>query len=530
MTLLKSPADIGSIDFPRAAGATPAELSQRWSDDQVKDLVGRDDGHGHHVPGAFDKSHNYFDMRAGTVDATAPIPWNAFPRGLDRWHRVLSDPTPAKQSQAEATADQVIEYLWWWEDDGRGGAAAAQVAAHLVDTLTPAQRAVARRARLGTGTGPEVPMCYRQQDEYCEWHADHDAQGRLVRLSFTAEPPEYWTFLAEADPDLVLTLYRELVGPQVQRDDVFYPADLVIYGKGADGHGKWLTLEKAGGYNRFNKWNSTHGCVHLTHWANTLGAEIDLAAKASNVWRSDVDGPDPALDDDPALTRIACAGYGGINRSSDPSIGEQVGIQVTAGNLVSLTNPIGLYIGRVDLASLERQTPQGRVPVAEADVLTVTRGQVDPARPRKLHFKLEAPHGADWTLGDCFLENRPLERGGQVARKVTMALYADVRNGGADQTPHPCRPGLVCRHPDSPGFFGTFRDGDCAALTAADWAEDVPLEPAGHPHAGALTEFAAKVAIDLGFALGLDDDAGEAPVGDAVAVVPPVAPSRAKPG
>lgn len=375
-------------------------------------------------------------------------------------------------------------------------------------------------------------MCYRQQDEYCEWHGDYDNQGRLVRLSFTAEPPEYWTFLAASEPDLVLDLYKELIGPQVDRNDLFYPEPPVVFGIGADGVARWLRFAEKGEYNRYNKWNSTHGAVHLTHPANTLGAEIDLAARASLVWQADLDGPDPAYDEDAALTRIACAGYGAINRSSDPSIGEQVGIQVMAGNRVTLTDPIGLYIAKIDLSTLEREVQGARVPVAEAQVLSVRRGDADAIHPRKLHLTLEAPSGAGWTLSDCFLDNRRLERGGQVARKITMALYADVQTGNADKAAHGCSGVVVCRHPQSPGFFGTFNPADvstCANATPLDWLQEIPNEaPAsgsGQPHVSASGGHAPLTeAIGGGGA----DPAKTAPVGDTLLAAPAIAHSRAK--
>ncbi|SFO39755.1 hypothetical protein SAMN03159304_03114 [Pseudomonas sp. NFACC24-1] len=482
--------------------------------------------------GACEISPNYFDPRKVKADATAPIPWNGFPRALDRWHKVLSNPTPDKQAEAEATADVVIENFFWWENGKDGKPALRTVKAHLAHLLDPTRKRLARRARLGSGSGTEVPICYRQQDEYVEWHADRDDTGKLIRLSFTAEPPEYWTYIAEKEPELVLKRYQELVGPQVERDDLFFPEPLMVYGEDKKGVGSWLQLYKKGRYNGFNKWNSTDGVVHLTHWANTLGAEINLAAVASRVCQADIDGPDPAYDDDPALTRIACAGYGAINRSSDPSIGEQVGIQISAGNRVSLTDPIGLYIGRVDLSTLERETPAGRVSVAEKEVLTLTRGTNQENQPRKLHIKLEAPVGANWALGDCFLDNRPLKRGGQVARKITMVLYADVKNGGADQTVTGCREGLICRNPDSPGFFGTFEGGDgrgCSDLTKDDWSDEIPNVGTSIFLKAKLTTFGVKVDKLNGILEELLPAQTEtAPVGDDLLIAPDIPSNRAK--
>lgn len=125
---------------------------------------------------------------------------------------------------------------------------------------------------------------FRPQDEYLEWFVTRNAQNKITRIAFTCEGPEYWEALARGyppvfsrslnqgglggtkhtnaagDPQKVLALYRQLVGPAVQSADLF----------NADGS-----------YNRWNKWNTTHGAVHLTHPANTLGAEINIAAQAT---------------------------------------------------------------------------------------------------------------------------------------------------------------------------------------------------------------------------------------------------------
>jgi hypothetical protein len=45
---------------------------------------------------------------------------------------------------------------------------------------------------------------------------------------------------------------------------------------------------------------------------------------------------------------ICCSGYGEPNRNSDPTIGSSVNAQARAGNWVSLRDPVGLYISRID--------------------------------------------------------------------------------------------------------------------------------------------------------------------------------------
>ena len=45
----------------------------------------------------------------------------------------------------------------------------------------------------------------------------------------------------------------------------------------------WQLRHRKGEYNPFNRWNTTHGAMHLTHPANTLAAEIRLAADGTVV-------------------------------------------------------------------------------------------------------------------------------------------------------------------------------------------------------------------------------------------------------
>jgi len=124
-----------------------------------------------------------------------------------------------------------------------------------------------------------------------------------VRVTFTCEGPEYWQFLAggtraffdddepqagivDGDIELVAELYAEHVDPAVQVEDLVWPFDVAAFDPDSNA---WYLFASAGTYNPFNRWNTTHGAMHLTHPANTLGAEINLAARAA-VLRAGADG------------------------------------------------------------------------------------------------------------------------------------------------------------------------------------------------------------------------------------------------
>jgi hypothetical protein len=123
---------------------------------------------------------------------------------------------------------------------------------------------------------------YRPHDEYCEWHVDREpATGRIRKVTFTSEPPEYWqaifggevpidtgvSYRFTGNPEIVLDLYRTLVSPEVRVED------LVFSETTQDG--------KRGDYNFYNKWNSTHGIAHLAAPPNSLSAEAKLGADAT---------------------------------------------------------------------------------------------------------------------------------------------------------------------------------------------------------------------------------------------------------
>ena len=44
------------------------------------------------------------------------------------------------------------------------------------------------------------------QDEYCEWSVTRNADGKITKVMFTTEGPEYWTYLAETQPETVLAV------------------------------------------------------------------------------------------------------------------------------------------------------------------------------------------------------------------------------------------------------------------------------------------------------------------------------------
>lgn len=254
----------------------------------------------------------------------------------------------------------------------------------------------------------------RPQDEYLEWHTT-TVQGKIKAVDFTCEGPEYWQALAHGYPDgvtppagapqaagnldLVTALYRKFVDPAVQKSDL---------------------LDAAGHYDPWNQWNTAKGAMHLTHISNSLQAEVFLAGDATVLReKSGV-----VLIDADQLIR--CAQYGVPERSSDPTIGSAVNGLARSGALVSLLNPVGLYIDSLDTTGWTK--PDGS-PVG--DYWTIQRGTPDFI----LRARYEVPEHEGFTVSDIKIGGQPIAYAGQIAQKITMRLTGISADKNNHNTP-----------------------------------------------------------------------------------------------
>ncbi|WP_331131779.1 hypothetical protein [Limnobacter sp.] len=270
------------------------------------------------------------------------------------------------------------------------------------------------------------------QDEYCEWSVRRNELGKITQVMFTCENPEYWFTLWQVSPAQVLSLYQQLVSPNVQLQDLCLP-----------GVTDPVTGQPA--YNPLNKWNAgtvstdtAGGAVHLTSSPNTLGAEYDLAA-AATMPRS-VNG-EPVKS---AAQLVCCARYGKIGRHSDPTIGQSVNQYVNYNPKLTevratLTNPPGLYMQSPDFSAYK--TPDG---TPASKFWTVVRGRL--ANPtvsgdidRILHATFSVPSELGYTVSDITINGKPILWASQIANTFDMALMATVfGNSGVSQTPVSC--------------------------------------------------------------------------------------------
>lgn len=249
---------------------------------------------------------------------------------------------------------------------------------------------------------------YRPGFEYCEWQVMRDpASKKIQKITFTSEPPEYWRALFggtiqnsvfHGDPKVVLDLYHELVSDKVKIEDLMAKHDI---------DGNFPTIKK-GDYNPFNKWNTTQGIVHLTVPANSILAEINLAAAATILRK---DSRNRLLVQAEEL--ICCAGYGNPNNNSDPTIGATVNALARLGAKVTLGDPVGVYMDHIDLAGWTAPNHE-----EVENFVRFTRGE----RGMFTRLEIEVPPRRKFRVGDLRIGGVPIFHGGQVAECIAVKL------------------------------------------------------------------------------------------------------------
>jgi hypothetical protein len=252
------------------------------------------------------------------------------------------------------------------------------------------------------------------QDEYCEWSVLRDPNSnKITRITFTSEGPEYWSFLARSNREKLLELYRQLVSLDVELAHL---------------------LTAAGTYNPSNRWNdSTTGgnIAHLIHANNTLGAFINIGARATIV--REIAGTILTGE----LELIRCGRYGGENRHSDPHIGGEVNALARLKADITMANPMGLYIHGLFPAGWE--TPDGSDPM---DYWHIVRG-TDEFAVRAVY---EVPSDKPFTVGDILINGDPIDFGAQIADFIKIKLVGVACRFGQSQA-------VPVTHCDGEGVF-----------------------------------------------------------------------------
>jgi hypothetical protein len=257
------------------------------------------------------------------------------------------------------------------------------------------------------------------QDEYCEWSVTRNPAGKITRVTFTCEGPEYWEFLAANDQKKTLALYQQYVNPAVTLSDL-YPDGVK--------------------YNPRNRWNSTttDGAMHLVQRNNTLSAEIDIVARAT-VRRLKNPTDDPNNPTSPLKTGeqelIACSGYGEAHRNSDPHIGGEVNALSRLLADITVANPVGLYLDGFYPTSVWK-TPDNSDP---KDFWSIVRGQPDMA----VRAVYEVPASKGFVVGDIKINNIAIDFASQITDYVKIKVTGlACRIGKSSSKPLPNCPAL----------------------------------------------------------------------------------------
>lgn len=347
---------------------------------------------------------NYFNpvsiaIPAGSV--VAPIAWRAFPGRIGFYFPQLSLTNQLSLADTE------------YQTNGQ-----------TFPQIPPMSQVCGGAAAPTIPFGPYGPRGW--QDEYCEWCVTRDVNGKITRLDFTCENPEYWQTLWMIDPQRVLEIYRSTLDkPQIQFDD------LCLHDPGGN-----VVIDASTGrpaYDPLNKWNSgtvsdasRGGAMHLTSTPNTIQTEIGLACAAS-IQRTIGSSDQTQL--------ICCAQYGQAKRNSDPQIGQVTNQFVGSGKTVTLTNPPGLYIQTPDFAGNQYWTPDGTPAENFWEIRRGTamlNGDVGHPLPGNfiLHATFQVPSNKGYTVSDIAIGGSPaqggqlIQWGGQVAKSFLMHIVA----------------------------------------------------------------------------------------------------------
>jgi len=312
-----------------------------------------------------------------------------------KWNTEISRIFDRQIKAGKQESNPPSQRAWLYDPIQSGGAAATEASI----TWTAFPKRIADESPTPAKAWERADNNRDNQEEYCEWEVARDSspQKKVVRVTFTCETEDYYTFLAESAPDLLLALYRKHVSDNVQF------SDLVVNGR----------------YQAQNRWNypqvaGAHGVVmHMAQRNNSFEAAVNLTTVA--LWPR-VDGNGNAITGEQEL--IACKPFGDSRRHSDPHIGAQINALVRAGNEVSFADPVGLYMDTIDTSDWEtpNQSPASAL-------MRIVRGSDD----FKLRVVFEAPAAAGFALGDVRIGGRKIQFGGQIAEKIRIRIRGLAR-------------------------------------------------------------------------------------------------------
>jgi hypothetical protein len=474
-----------------------------------------------------------------TQQAICGNPWNAqYQAAQTGYYNPLATPIPAGSAAVDvpwiAFPGRMTQYLSENQQPANPYNLPQATMNELADTgaLAPYPIPQNRCPQLDWRTtvpfGPYGPRGWL--DEYTEFSVTRDENGKIIRIDFVCENPEYFQTLWRIDPQRVADVYQSALnyGVPAERQITVTIADLQL----VDPVTSEPVLDPQTGrpaYNPLNKWNFgttsvrtggsfSGGAMHLTATPNTIQTEIGLGAGAT------VQRPAGTNTDPQAL--ICCGQYGQNYRNSDPHIGQTINLAVGAKLNISLADPPGLYIQMPSFAQYalpsDPNLPQGARP---DDCWQIVRGYetlTDPITQDVfpgsfiLHAVFQLPQswidaGVSFTVGDITIGGEPIQYGSQVAATFEVALF------GRPIPPVDATPAQPCVGFDPPqvqaqpiqamyanvwdAYFGTTvtvptPPPDGPAVLASNSSIIPPAVPAGTQNAALVLTYAAPTGTD----------------------------------
>lgn len=169
---------------------------------------------------------------------------------------------------------------------------------------------------------------FQLQDEYVEWRTDKSDTGKVTRVTFTTEFPEYYEALAEVSVDALIVGIQQVISG-------VNPTDEELFGPSFDP--KAATPEvRARRFRRHlrdNPWNNGQkGILCLSQPNNSMGALFALVGPCA-VSRLDIAPSD-------LCANVSCV----PERNSDPAICQAVQNLARAPHGLSFPDPVGIKI------------------------------------------------------------------------------------------------------------------------------------------------------------------------------------------
>lgn len=280
-------------------------------------------------------------------------------------------------------------------------------------------------------------------EEYLEWRSVRQADGKLLRLEFTTETPDYWAKLARYEPQKVVELAARFAGEPVDRVDIkelFGVSDpFSIDPFSPDGDRLEAAYRRQnyasqakpprGAYN-----NGVKAILHMANGVNSTAAAVALAVFAAYPHGKHAAGHDTPLSGPEA---IEATPQQAVNcRNSDPTIVGVVLSTVFARSKVALMDPFGIYI----ISSPEAGLSLADGSPVPSSWFSMQRGTQATANPQKRdlfqRLVIQAPPGSGSTLNDLRdADGNPVQTGAQVARLMNVGIFAKRTLSGAVTAP-----------------------------------------------------------------------------------------------